>query len=768
MKKYILLSALIVLTGASLSARAAEKEPVDYVSTLVGTASTMELSNGNTYPAMCLPYAMNTWGPQTGTNKDNFQYQYEKNFIYGFRQSRQPSLWVGDYGQFSIMPVISRANFTEEARRSWHSHKEETATPYYYSGYMGDAHTRVEMTPTERAAMFRFHFHEADSSFVVIDAFDGGSKVEILPELGIVRGYSTKNRGGVPDNFRNYFVFKFNKPFLNTAVWQGDKMSTRAIGTTGDHSGAVVGFKLAKGEALIAEVSSSFISPEQAMVNLGEIGGRTFEEVKDDAREIWNNELGRIRVEGGTEEQMRTFYSCLYRTMIFPRKFYEISASGDPIHYSPFDGKVHAGYMFTDNGFWDTFRAQLPLITLLQPSLSSQILQGIENVYKESGWLPEWLSPGHRDCMIGSHSAAVIADAYLKGIRGFDINKLYEGIIKNTTAAGPVSSVGRTGYEEYNRLGYIPHDTGINQNVSRTLEYAYDDYAIYELSKALGRPKKESETFLRRSLNYRNLFDPQTRLMRPRGKDGKFQPGFDPFRWGDHFTEANSWQYSWAVMHDPQGLATLMGGREELALKLDSIFTLPPIFDISYYKRGVIHLVREMQGADMGQYAHNNEPMHHVAYLYTYCRQPWKTQYHVREVMNRLYNSHPDGYCGDEDNGQMSAWYVFSALGMYPVCPGSGQYVLGAPLFKKATITLENGKKIIINAPENSAETRYIGGMTVGGRPYGFNYIDHSVLEGGTVINIIMDSTPNKSRGMSLEAAPYSVSSEFDKAKRRR
>ena len=757
----ISLLSFLVLSGLVCTAQ--DKSPVDYVSTLVGTASTMPLSNGNTYPAMCLPFAINTWGPQTGSNNDRFQYQYEKNYIRGFRQSRQPSLWVGDYGQFSIMPVTSRTRFSENDRQSWHSHKEEIATPYYYSGYMADAHTRVEMTPTEHAAMFRFRFHEADSAFLVIDAFTGGSFVKIIPEKNMVIGYSVK--GCSAPNFRNYFVFKFDKPFSNTAVWQEKVLATDRLETSGKHSGAIVGFDLKPGEKVIAEVASSFISPEQAEHNLKEIGGRSFEEVKADAKAIWNRELGRIEIEGATEEQLRTFYSALYRTMIFPRRFREVDPAGNIVHYSPFTGKTEPGSIFTDNGYWDTFRAQIPLVTLLQPSLTAQILKGMENTYKESGWLPEWLSPGHRNCMIGSHSAAVIADSYLKGVRGeFDINVLYEGILKNSSDNHPsISSVGRKGYKEYNTLGYIPYDVNINQNVSRTLEYAYDDYTIYALSKALGRPEAESETFLSRSQNYRNLYDPQTRLMRPRGKDGKFQPGFDPFRWGDHFTEATSWHYTWSVMHDPQGLINLMGGNEQFTAKLDSIFTLPPIFDISYYKRGIIHLVREMQGADMGQYAHNNEPMHHVAYLYSYAGQPWKTQYHVREIMNRLYNPNPDGYCGDEDNGQMSAWYVFSAMGFYPVCPGSNQYVFGAPLFKKVTIHLENGNKVVINAPDNSSENRYIGSMTVNGKPYTHNWIDHKTLSDGVAIDIKMTDTPNTMRGTSYDDAPYSVSKPTDK-----
>lgn len=731
---------------------------VDYVNPLMGTASTPELSSGNTYPTISLPFGMNTWSPQTGKNDDGGLYTYTSNYLYGIRQTRQASYWIKDYGAFSVMPVNSATKFTEEGRKSWFSHKAETAHPYYYKVYLADHHAHAEVTATERAAMFRFSFRESDSAFVVIDAFDKGSFIKIIPEERKIIGYSTKNNGGVPANFKNYFVFVFDKPFTSTALWNEQEKLIDSRELKSNHVGAIVGFKLKKDEKVQTRVASSFISFEQAHTNLEELGQADFGAVKISAKETWNKELGKVQVKGGSLEQQRTFYSCLYRMLIFPRKFYEIDEHGKVWHYSPYNGKIMPGILYADNGFWDTFRAQFPFLTLMYPSIVAEVLQSLENTYKESGWLPEWFSPGHRDCMIGSHSASVIADAYLKGVRGnFNIDTLYKAILKNTTQVGPVSSVGRLGAEQYNTLGYVPCDIGINQNVSRTIEYAFDDFTIAQLAGALHRPQTEVDLFKKRSLNYKDLFDPSTGLMRPKSVSGKFLNDFDPFKWGDHFTEGNSWHYSWSVFHDALGLADLHGGIPAFLIKMDSVFQLPQVFDISYYKRGIIHLVREMQGADMGQYAHLNEPMHHFVYLYNF-GAPWKAQYWARQIMARLYNPYPDGYPGEEDNGQMSAWYVFSALGFYPLCPGSNQYVWGSPLFDEAKLKLENGRQVIISTKHNEPDHYFIKDLTVNGKKSGLNWIDHKALEKGALISFEMSDQPEKKRGTHIDSFPYSIS----------
>jgi predicted alpha-1,2-mannosidase len=749
-----------VLSASFIAAQTIDKivNPVDYINPLMGTASKRSLSTGNTYPSISLPWGMNCWMPQTGTMGDGWAYTYDADKIRGFKQTHQPSPWINDYGQFAIMPVTGKPVFREDERASWFSHKAEMAKPYYYSVYLADYDVTTEITPTERAVVIRFTFPQTDSAFVVIDAMDKGSYIKIIPGERKIVGYTTKNSGGVPVNFKNYFVIYFDKPFSSGKVWK-DTALVDGVETTADHAGAVIGFKTEKGEQVNAKVASSFISFEQAEVNLKEIGSDGFEVVKQKARVAWNKELERIKVEGGSIDQTRTFYSCLYRTMLFPRKFYEINAEGKVMHYSPYNGEVLPGYLFTDNGFWDTFRAVFPFFNLMYPSLNEHIQEGLVNAYKESGWLPEWASPGHRDCMIGSNSASIIADAYLKGQRGYDITALYEAMLKNAANEGPLSSVGRKGVKYYNELGYVPYDVNINENAARTLEYAYDDYCIYQLGKALNRPEKEWSVFAARAMNYKNIFDPSHKLMRGKKANGTFQTPFNPFKWGDAFTEGNSWHYTWSVFHDVQGLVNLMGGKKDFVKMLDSVFVVPPVFDASYYGE-VIHEIREMQIMNMGNYAHGNQPIQHMTYLYNYVGEPWKTQYWVREVMNRLYSATPDGYCGDEDNGQTSAWYVFSSLGFYPVCPGTDQYVIGAPLFKKVTLTLENGKSVIVNAAGNSADNKYVQEISFNGAAYSKNWLSHRALMKGAVINFTMNAAPNKKRGVKTEDVPYSLSNE--------
>lgn len=756
--KRLLLS--IILAGCFCFLSARDVNYADYVNPLMGTQSTFELSTGNTYPAIARPWGMNFWTPQTGKMGDGWQYTYTANKIRGFKQTHQPSPWINDYGQFSIMPVVGKPEFDENKRASWFAHKGETAKPYYYKVYLAEHDVVTELTPTERAAMFRFTFPESEHSYVVVDAFDKASSVKIDVANRRITGYSTRNSGGVPDNFRNYFVIEFDKAFTYKAVVDNKTLIAESTETTSAHAGAIIGFATKKGETVHARVASSFISEEQALQNLKELGDDTFDTLVEKGKYAWNDVLGRVEVEGGNLDQYRTFYSCLYRSLLFPRKLYEVDASGAIVHYSPFNGKVLPGYMYTDTGFWDTFRCLFPLLNLIYPSVNKEIQEGLINTYKESGFFPEWASPGHRGCMVGNNSASVLVDAYMKGVRVDDVATLYEGLLHATENVHPeISSTGRLGYEYYNCLGYVPYDVKINENAARTLEYAYNDWCIYKLAKELKRPKKEINMFAHRAMNYKNLFDKETLLMRGKNKDGKFMAPFSPLKWGDAFTEGNSWHYTWSVFHDPQGLINLMGGDDVFVSMLDSVFSVPPVFDDSYYGQ-VIHEIREMTVMNMGNYAHGNQPIQHMIYLYNYAKQPWKAQYWLRQVMDRLYTPTPDGYCGDEDNGQTSAWYVFSALGFYPVCPGTDQYVLGAPLFKKATVHFENGKTLEIKAPQNSCTNLYIKDMKVNGAEYSKNYVTHSLLQNGGVVDCVMSDTPNMERGIGMEDAPYSFSGE--------
>ena len=757
----VLLTSL--LTVASLTAKAAvtPAEPVDYVSTLVGTESKIELSTGNTYPAVAMPWGMNFWMPQTGKMGNGWAYVYSADKIRGFKQTHQPSPWINDYGQFSILPITGKAEFDQDKRASWFSHKAEIATPYYYRVYLADYDIVAELAPTERACAMRFTYPENDKSFVVVDAFDKGSYVKILPEKQMIVGYTTKNSGGVPDNFKNYFVVKFDKPFTYKAAVADGTVGEGNTEATCNHAGAIIGFQTKRGEVVNVQVASSFISEEQALRNLGELKDGCFDRIKAEGRKTWNNVLGKIEIEDQNIDHKRTFYSCLYRSVLFPRSFFEYDAQGKVVHYSPYNGKVLPGYMFTDTGFWDTFRCLFPLLNVMYPSMNTKMQEGLVNAYKESGFLPEWASPGHRGCMVGNNSASIVADAYLKGLRGYDAEELWKAVVHGANNVHPtVSSTGRLGHEYYNKLGYVPYDVKINENVARTLEYAYNDWCIYKFGKALGKSEKELKPFLARSYNYKNVFDPETKLMRGRNKDGKFQTPFSPLKWGDAFTEGNSWHYTWSVFHDPQGLINLMGGKQNFNQMLDSVFNVPPLFDDSYYG-GVIHEIREMQIMNMGNYAHGNQPIQHMIYLYGYSGQPWKTQYWIREVMDKLYTAHPDGYCGDEDNGQTSAWYVFSAMGFYPVCPGSNQYVLGVPYFDKLTLHLENGKSLTVTAKGNSDDTRYVNAMTLNGETYNHNYLTHdAVMNGGNIV-FDMSTTPNTQRGTLAEDVPYSLSNEM-------
>ena len=764
----IIRKALAILTSVAMMAATGHaqqkscdltQQPAEYVSTLVGSLSDHSFSTGNTYPALALPWGMNFWTPVTGEMGDGWAYRYDAHQIRGFEQTHQPSPWINDYGQFAIMPVRDINKVSQNDRASWFTHKSETAKPYYYQVYLCDHDINAEIAPTERAAAFRFTYPESSTSGIIVDAYDDGSYIKVIPEENAVVGYTTKNSGGVPDNFRNWFVVKFDKPIESFTVYNGPKKALKGRSEfEGRHALASVQFKTVRGEKVGVRSASSFISLEQAWLNFKEAEGRDFEQIKEEARCIWNDVLGRIEVSGGTTDQYRTFYSCLYRSLLFPRKFYEINKEGDPVHYSPYNGQVCKGYLYTDTGFWDTFRALFPLLNLVYPSVNEEIQQGLANIARENDFLPEWASPGHRGCMVGNNSASVVAEAALMGLTsGQDMQALYECIAYGTENVHPeVSSTGRLGHQWYNTLGYIPYDVGVDENVARTLEYAYNDWCILQMAKKMGRPDEELRKWEKRSQNWKNVFDSSTNLMRGRNKDGKFQEPFSPYKWGDAFTEGNAWHYTWSVFHDVDGLIEMMGGEDTFASMLDSVFVVPPIYDDSYYGFR-IHEITEMQVANMGNYAHGNQPAQHMLYLYDWAGQPWKAQKWIREVMDRLYDASPNGYCGDEDNGQTSAWYVFSALGFYPVCPGSGQYALGTPLFREATVHLENGNELKITA-EGTDCGPYVRELKMNGSIWGHNYLNFNDLVKGAELNFILDCQPCLERGTKEEDKPYSYS----------
>ena len=756
--KRIFLSA--VLTCICTASAWANTEPVDMVNPLTGTLSKFELSTGNNYPVIALPWGMNFWTPQTGKNGDGWQYTYTADKIRGFKQTHQPSPWMNDYGMFSLMPITGEAVFDEEKRASWFSHKAEIAKPYYYRVYLADYDITTEIAPTERAAMFRFTFPQEEMSYVVLDAYDRGSYVQIQPEKNRIVGYTTRNSGGVTKDFKNWFIIDFgSRSFDYTSVTDSKEIFTDRKELKDNHTGAIVGFRTGHRDVITARVASSFISLEQAERNLNELGKKSFDEIASDGRKIWNDVLGRIQVEGGSEEQMRTFYSCLWRSLHFPRRFYEIDEKGNPIHYSPYNGQILPGYLFADTGVWDTFRCLFPFLNLVYPSMNEQMQAGLVNAYLESGYLPEWSSPGHRDCMIGQNSASVVADAYIKGIRVPNQDKLWDAVTYGAHHHLDRSASGRVGHDYYDRLGYVPCNVGIGQNVARTLEYAYNDWSIYTLGKAMGKSEAELAPYKKAALNYVNVYNPARKLMCGREEQGAFNADFVPENWSGEFCEGNSWHWSFCVFHDPAGLSKLMGGRDEMTEMMDSVFVLPSYLGLR--SRGMIHEMREMQVMDMGQYAHGNQPIQHMVYLYNWTGQPWKAQYWTREIMDKLYNPNADAYCGDEDNGQTSAWYVFSAMGFYPVCPGTKQYAMGSPLFQKILVKLENGKTIQIEAPDNNKQTRYVNDVKVNGKSVSRTWLEHDELTKGATIKFQMSSKPNNKRGTDEKDAPYSFTQEM-------
>jgi predicted alpha-1,2-mannosidase len=762
----MLLTSALGTTVAPALAQTAEPAAVDLINPLMGTDSSYELSYGNTYPAVAVPWGMNFWTPVTGKMGSGWGYTYSAHKINAIKQTHQPSPWMNDYAAFGIFAETGTLKIKEDERASWYSHKAEDARAYGYKVYLADYDVTAEVTPTNRAASFRFTFPKSDDAHILIDGYAGGSMVKIDPVKRRITGYVSNNHGGVPKNFRNYFVAQFDKDFTVTRTWDDNGTVSGDNAREGDHVGAVVSFKTRAGEQVHVKVASSFISPEQAALNLDrEIGRDSFEQTRGKARAVWEKELSAVQVSDPNLENRRIFYSAMYRMLQFPRMFHEVNAAGKTVHYSPYDGQVHDGPLYTDNGFWDTWRAVFPWFALMNPERDSEIMQGLVNTYKESGWLPEWASPGHRSVMIGSNSANLIADAYLNGVRGFDANTLYEAMVKNATTSqgrprdksGKVlSAVGREGVELYNQLGYVPYDVGINENAARTLEYATADFSLSRLAAALGKTE-DAQKYAAQAQNYRKLYDKESGWMRGRNQDGSWSTPFNPYKWGDAFTEGNSLHYSWSVMQDVQGLVDLMGGDKAFTDRLDSIFSTAPIFDDSYYGQ-VIHEIREMQIVNMGQYAHGNQPIQHMIYLYDWAGQPWKTQAHVRDVMKRLYSSAPDGYPGDEDNGQTSAWYVFSALGFYPVTPAVGQYAIGSPLFRNVRLAMPGGKVLNIESQNNSDKNVYIQSVTLNGKPHDKPWFSREELQGGGTLRFVMGPNPNTKWGTAKANAPFSMS----------
>ncbi|HET6383085.1 MAG TPA: GH92 family glycosyl hydrolase [Armatimonadota bacterium] len=724
-----------------------------YVNLLQGSGSHFRFSRGNCFPLVSRPFGMTHWAPQT--DESNWLFSPHSRQLQGIRATHQPSPWIGDYGHFVVMAQTGRPLLSAGNRSSAFRPEEMNARPYYLSVLLRRYSTRMEMTPTERCSVFRFSFPAGEMGRVIFDSFEGASQITVDPDRRMISGFTRANSGGAPENFASYFAAVFDRPFERAAPTQSNRIKEGESRLDGNRLGAIAEFEPG-GDSIEMKVGTSFISVEQAIRNLErEIGARSFDEVRDEGEETWNRALAKIAVAGGTGDQRRTFYSCLYRAHLFPRIWYEFDANEHPVHFSPYDGKLHDGVLYTDNGFWDTYRTVYPLLSILLPDRLGEIVQGWTQAAREGGWFPQWASPGYRACMVGTHIDAVIADACVKGIGGFDREAAYAGMIKHASLPGDAAgSYGRLGIEHYLEHGFVPADQ-FGGATARSLDYAYDDFCISQVADALGR-RDDGDRFRERALNYRHSYDAEIGFMRGKNADGSWHEPWDEFTWGGPYVEGGAWQSTWAVPHDPAGLIALMGGPDALTQKLDRMLAQDPRFEVGTYGFE-IHEMTEMAAVPFGQYAHSNQPVHHVLYLYTAAGQPHRTQYWVRKVMNELYS--PDGFAGDEDNGEMSCWYVLNALGIYPLCPGHPSYVFGSPLFPAARVQLAHGKELIVEASDYGPGRIYVQQISLNEKPLDKLWISHEDLVRGGRLQFTMSDEPAVRNGSEQpEALPFSLS----------
>ena len=715
------------------------------VNLLQGTESHFGFSTGNTLPLVARPFGMTHWAPQTNEARGGWYFHPGDRKLEGIRATHQPSPWIGDYGWLVVMPQTGVLRPGSRERACAYRPEDAHFAPHHFAADLIGCDCRIEITPTERCAMLRctFRADEAADPFgaalprrLLLEPGRGEAYVEVDSGSRLIRGWTRSNNAGVPETFRLYFILECDRPPSAWGVFQGKDTRSQEIVAQGERAGGYLEF--GPGAVTVeARIGTSFIGWEQARRNIDEeIRRRTFDEVREEGAAVWQETRGRLEVDGGTEEQRRTFYSCLYRTQLFPRDLHEPGPDGSPVHYSPFDGAIHPGRLVTDNGFWDTYRTVYPFLSLFDPDRLGRTLDGWLAAYRESGWLPTWASPGYRLCMVGTHADAVFADAIVKGVPGFDRELAYEAIRKHAfEVVEDDTGFGRLGLRDYMELGYAPDDRVHHASASRTLDYAYDDFCIAQVAEVLGREEDRDE-LLRRAENWRNVFDPSVRMMRGRNADGSWREPWDPYEWGGPFVEGGPWQHAWGVPHDPAGLIAAMGGPEPFVEKLEEMLTGAPRFRVGSYGFE-IHEMTEMACAGFGQYAQSNQPVHHVLALFACAGRPDRMHYWVRRVMAELYS--PDRFPGDEDNGEMAAWYLFQALGLYPLCPGRAAYILGVPLFPYARLTMAEGKQITIRAECEAgltpSQAPYVQSITWNGEPCTRIWIAHADLaQGGELV----------------------------------
>jgi len=718
------------------------------VNILQGTDSQFSFSHGNTLPLIGMPWGMVNWSIQNGGGGWFFS---PNGTVDGFRATRQPSPWMGDYGQFVLMPQSGDPAIGPKERLSQYDTKTAVLHPDYARLDLKKDDITVELTGTERCGVFRLTYRKGNEGRLILDAFgktDFGNS-EIKVEGRSIHVISTANSDGVPKNFASHFLIQLDRDIIKSEIIPPLPPAPGSKPGSNDLTGYVE-FKVTPGEPVIVKVASSFISRDQAQVTMKNEAWGTFDDVRSRVHAAWEANLGKV-ILGATEDQKRTFYSCLYRAQMFPHRLYELDAAGKPIHYSPYDGKIHDGVLYGDIGIWDGFRTTFPLISLLYPVQTGEILQGFVNAAKEGdGTLPEWPSPGARSCMIGHHCAAIFADALAKGLGGFDAKTAYESL-KRSALEGSLDGMG-----DYRRLGYVTPQ-GSRYCVSCTLDYAYDDWCVARIAAILG-DADVSKKLLARSQNYRNLWNPESGFMRAKDAQGKWIEPFDEFLWGGPYCESGAWQSSWFVPHDIPGLVGLHGGDGKFSAQLDRLFSLPPTY---HYQPGgygeEIHEMREMVPLQLGQCSLNNQPSFHLPYLYAAIGEPWKTQALTRRACATLFNDSTQGFPGDEDNGSMASWYILSAIGLYPFCPGSPEYIITSPLFESVTIHLPENKELRITTSGNSAGNVYIQKCLWNGHELQSVFLSHREIMNGGKLHFDMGAEPKKVKvtggGLSSQSA---------------
>ncbi|MGQ8334990.1 GH92 family glycosyl hydrolase [Sunxiuqinia sp. A32] len=740
MKRYLTLLVTLFFVGYSY----AQQDLVQYVNTLQGSHNTSDFSHGRCSPLVGLPQGANFWSPN------------------GFSIINKTVRGAGG-GGFSLTPLVSRADLQEGNFSSGFDPDQVVGSPHYFKVATENGVT-TEMTTTERCGYFKFTFPRSKEAFLL---YGGGGKTDICinPEKQRITGFVTNQSWHSQARYKTYFIMQFNQPFVayGTTQNQSKVILDQKQMDSGNGVGAYLKFK--NGASVEVVTSISKISAEQAQVTLDrEVGSKRFNEIKEQSYTVWNDLLNKILVEGGTEEQRKTFYSCMFRANLRPGKEYEVDKEGNP-HYF-YGGKIYDGKYHSNPILWDAYRSLFALQNIINTEGEKEYVQSLMKTKELSGWWPS----GH--VMIGNHAISVLADAWAKGIRTFDpetalkyyyheiTHSVLDSINNSAYNIDHERGYGRMGFENYFSQGYIPYPQNTNrvmETTSKTIEYNYDDFCAYKLAQMTGN-KYYEDLFAKHIFNYKNVFDPSDDFFKGRDVEGNFDIDFNPYEWGGAFVEGNGWQWRFAVQQDAQGMMDLMGGEKEFIENLDELFSVRSDSVLHGGYGYWIHEINEAVAGGQGQYAQGNEPCFHNIYLYNHAGQPWKGQKLLRESLTKLYNSGPKGFPGDEDGGAMSSWYVFSAMGFYTVTPGVAQYSLGSPLFNKITITLESGKKFTIVADDNSADNVYIKSATLNGNSYSKNWITHDDIMNGGELHFEMSSKPNKQRGTGDQDKPYSLS----------